>query len=128
MDINGLNICEISRTMESYIAQYFTGYVLISDMDGMFSEVVRLAFEEIEALIPVTHKQSYNINDWFNGAAGSIELCDINSGAKESYTAMLLMDDAQTQALYLYVMKAGELECDENIILVKDFVCDSKGI
>jgi len=122
MDIKGLDMLQISKIMELYLNEYFTERVVISDTNGIFSEVIRLAFDEIDHLISVEQMQSFQRDEWFNGASGFVKVSNNNDNTTESYTVMLLMDEHQTKALCLYVSKCNATTCEYMDILVKDFM------
>ena len=106
MDIKGLDMLQISNRMEACLTAHFPGYALTSDANGIFQEVIRLQYDEIDHLIiQPEHKPLFNTDEWFLGASGIIELSNTHSGGKETYTVMLVLDEPQTKALFLYVSK-----------------------
>jgi len=122
MDIKGLDMSQISKMIEVYLNEYFNGCVVAIDTNGIFSEVIRLAFDEIDHLIPVDQMQHFQGIEWFNGASGFVEVSNTDDSTKESHTVMLLLDEHQTKALYLYVSKGDSFTDDNMYILVKYFI------
>jgi len=122
MNIENLNMLEVGKKMEACLADYFTEYTVSSDTNGIFSEVIRLAHDEINhLLIQPENVQLSNGDKWFNGASGIIELSNASSGLVQTYTVMLVMNEPQTKALYLYVSKWDAATQDDNEILIRDF-------
>jgi hypothetical protein len=122
MDIKGLDISQISKKMEIYLEEHFTGHTIESYTNGIFQEVIRMSYDEIaHLLIQPEGKQRFKGDEWFNGASGIVELSNTDSGKKESYTIMLVMDEQQTQALFLYVSKWGATTQAEVNTLIRDF-------
>ena len=81
-----------------------------------------MALVEVISLIPVEQQKIYRNDEWFNGASGFIELSRISDGSKETFIAMLLMNEYQTRVLYLYVTKYEAIFNDDGLYtLVKDF-------
>ena len=125
LDIQGLDLTQISRKMEEYLANYFDKCVVIADGNGIFAEVIRLAYDEVEHLIIQPEGvQLFNDGDWFNGASGFFELSSLEDGSKEELTAMLVLDEPQTRALFLYVSKWDATTGNDINILIQDFTQD----
>jgi hypothetical protein len=120
MDITGLDIMHISSLMEVYLKEYFNGQKELSYNDCLFAEVIHMAVEEVEHLIPVSDKLLFQKDEMINGAAGYVTFHNTDDETNESYTVMLIMNDSLTQALYLYIMNDEEPISIENALLVKD--------
>ena len=122
MDTKGLDLLQISKKMEVYLSEHFPGYVLINDANGIFSEAYRLAYDEIEhLLIQPEGKPLFSFEEWFIGASGIVELSSTDNGANETITVMLVLNEPQSKALYLYVSKWDAVTQTDVNILVKDF-------
>jgi len=91
MDVKGLDMSQISKIIEVYLNEYFTGCVVVTAANGIFSEVIRLAFDEIDHLIPVDQMQYFQGTEWFNGASGFVEVSNTDDGITESNTVILLL-------------------------------------
>jgi len=123
IDITGMEIHQVSNIMESYLVNYFTGFIVTYEANIIFQEVFCLAYDEIVNVIPAEQKNFYSKDGWFNGASGFIDLSSIYDGSNETYIVMLLMNEQQTQALYLYVTRFEAASNNDNpYILVKDFM------
>jgi len=125
MNIKGLNISQIGKKMEPYLVKYFEGYK-IQDTGEIFMEVIRLAYDEIEHLLIHPDDNQLFVNDeWFAGASGYIILSNPNNNSsnssKEIYMVSLIMDEEQTQALFLYVTKWNDHTKNSESELVKNF-------
>ena len=122
MDITGLDMSQISAKMEVILAEHFTGYIIGSDTSGIFQEVIRLAYDEIDhLLIRPEEPQLFSGGEWFNGASGIIELCRADNRDVETYTVMLVLNEQQTQALYLYASKWNATTQSDVNILIRNF-------
>ena len=122
LDVQGLDMFQISARMEIFLTEHFKDYTVASDENGIFVEVYRLAYGEIShLLLQPEGKQLFNGNEWLNGASGCVELNRIDSNEKEAYTAMLVLDEAQENALFLYVSKWDATTQNEVNILIKNF-------
>ena len=122
MDIKGMDMFQIGKKIETCLLEYFSGNTILDNGCGIFSEVIRLAYDEIDhLLIQSDNEQLFNGGEWFNGASGIIELSNTKSGLVQAYTVMLIMDEPQAKALYLYVSKWDAITQDDMDILVKDF-------
>ena len=120
LNIKGMDMTQIGRIMESYIKDCFADCTLRVADNGLFSEVARLAHDEINHLLIQSDEQKlFNGDEWFNGASGLVDL-NSSDGSLEECTAMLILDEQQEQALYLYVSRW--YMANEITTLVKDFV------
>ena len=116
LDVQGLDMTQISRRMEVYLAEHFDKCVVLADGNGIFQEVIRLAYNEIDHLLVQSCKvQLFSVDDWFVGASGTFETSNLEDDSKEELIAMLMMNEEQTRALFLYVQK------DDTYVLVKNF-------
>ena len=122
LDVQGLNITQISRKMEEYLANYFDMCAVVADGAGMFAEVIRLGYDEIEHLLVQPEGiQMFNGDEWFMGASGFFETSNIDNQSKEEYTVMLVLNEQQSQALYLYISKWNATTQSDIDTLVKNF-------
>ena len=122
LDVQGLNMTQISRKMEEYLAYHFDGCSVIADGFGMFQEVYRLSYEEIDHLLHQEEGENlFNSDEWFNGASGVFETSNLDNQSKEEYTVMLVLDDQQAQALYLYISKWDAITQSDVNTLIKNF-------
>ena len=129
LDVQGLDILQISKKMEVHLTEHFTGHTLINDTNGIFQESYRLAHEEIDhLLIQPEGVQLYNGDEWFCGASGIVELTNISNGEKETYTVMLVLDEPQSKALYLYVSKWNATTQSDVDTLVKNFTQGNESV
>ena len=127
LNVQGLDITQINRKMEEYLAHHFDECVVVADGNGIFAEVYRLAYDEIDHLLVQPEcMQLFNGNEWFMGASGLFETSGLDNGEKETYTAMLVLDENQAQALYLYISKWGATTQEEVNTLVKNFTKGGK--
>ena len=125
MDVTGLDMLQISKLMETCLAEHFAGHSIISDSNGIFQEVILLAFDEIEhLLVQPVGERLFNNGDWFFGASGFIELCNNSDGSTENYTVMLVMNTDHDRLFYLYASKRDAAGNEVNI-LIKDFTQNS---
>ena len=121
-DVQGMDMSQISKKMEVFLAERFPGFHVEHDTNGIFQESYRLAHEEIAyLLIQLEDRQMFNGDEWFNGASGFVELTNNDTGEKETYTAMLILDETQSNALFLYVSKWSACTQSEVNILIKNF-------
>jgi len=131
MNIAGLNISQIGKKMEPYLAEYFEGYT-IHEVNGIFSEVILFAYDEIShLLIHPDDNQLFVDDDWFTGASGYIVISspkDSPKNYKEIYVVSLIMNDSQTQALFLYVTKWIDTIQSNRDELVKNFTQQKEAI
>jgi len=125
LDIQGMDMTQVSRRMEEYLAKHFENGergVVIANGTGIFQEVVRLAYGEIDhLLVQPDEVQLFSDDDWFNCASGTFEITNLGNDSSEELTAMLLLNDEQTKALFLYVQKEIDADGELANILVKDF-------
>jgi len=122
LDVWGLDMLQISAKMEVFLMEHFTEYALAGESNGIFQEVIRLAYDEVEhLLVQPEGKPIFNGNEWFNGASGIAELSNTSNGDMETYTVMLVLDEPQENALYLYSSKWNAATQSDVNILVKDF-------
>jgi|GEM_PF-4466631 len=127
MDIKELDMLEVSKEMEVLITEHFTGYTILNNDRGIFSEFFLFAISEIDPLIiQQIEKPPFHGGKWFGGASGIIELAEVGGEANQNYIVTLVMDEPQTQALFLYVTKWSATTNDDINILIKDFTKDSE--
>jgi hypothetical protein len=125
VDLKSLDIYQIGKAMESYLKKHFSDCIIIFGALNMFSETVRLSYDEIVGLIPFGQEQSLDESGWFCGASGFIWVINMIDGSKLQYTTMLLMDEWQENALLFYISR-WDVEAKVDVYtLIKDF---TKGV
>jgi hypothetical protein len=115
MDIEGLDIVQISRKMTEYVKARFDDFAL-SESDSLFQENYLLDFDEVKGSIPTQYHKLFGNNDKFNCASGFVDV------GTQSHILMLLADESYKKA-YLLIMQMTDREDVEEIILIKDFLC-----
>lgn len=124
MDINGMDIDQISHAMESFVSEYFSGSTLSNTGQCLFAESYPLYYEEVWHLIPGKYGSRFNDEDKFNGTSGIIEVERRDREEKKhEYTVMLLTDEGYENALLLFLLETDETTNEEKTILLKDFLC-----
>ena len=122
LNVQGLDMFQISKKMEDWLSEHFTGYTVTSGVNGIFQESYRLAYDEIDhLLVKPEGKQLFDGSEWFNAVSGFFELTNAENNIAETYTAKLVLDEQQTQALYLYASKWSACTQSEVNILIKNF-------
>ena len=123
LDVQGMDMSQIGINMEAFLLEYFTGYTVESGTNGIFQETIRLAYDEVDhLLIQPEGKQLFSGDEWFNGVSGFVELSNISNGETETYTAMLVLDESQSNALFLYASRWSATTQSEVNILIKNFM------
>ena len=123
MDIQGLDMSQIGVKMEVFLTEHFTGYTVESGTNGIFQESIRFAYDEIEhLLVQPEGMKLFSGDEWFNGASGFFELSNISNGETETFTAMLILDEFQSNALFLYASRWSATTQSEVNILIKNFM------
>jgi hypothetical protein len=119
MNVKELDVYEISRKLERYIADYFNGYRLGAN-ESMLQEGYLLYFEEIESMLPKKYLKLFADKDKFLCMSGFIAL-DKSHGETEQHVISLLMDEQGERAFLLCLEKTNE-DGEEKTIIIKDFL------
>ena len=116
---------EISVKLAPYIVNYFTDCELYGLDDNLFAESYLLGYDEVAHLIPSEYKGLFSKTDFFNGASGFL---DFNYQAGQfkgsDYTIMLLSNEDNSKALFLYVQASNFVTSIQTDILIADFMKD----
>ena len=122
MNIEGLNMQEITLAIKDYIIEYFKSCILADMSDNIFCESNIFEFSEVEHLIPSKYHHIYN-EEKFVGSCGnlnfqskSVEFSDCD------YIVMLLSNFDNSKILFLYVQEQNNLLNKQRDILIKDFI------
>ena len=113
--VKGLDIIEIGRVMETYVAEYVAGYRLGLGQ-SMFAESHMLYFNEVKAIIPGKYHNLFTDESKFIGASG-YAMDNHVQGKADEYVVMLLMDEHSERAFLLCLQ-----ETDNSISIIKDFL------
>jgi|GEM_PF-3094934 len=127
LDVKGLDVTELSRKMEKYIADYFPDYTPNTDKP-LFLEGHLFWLEEIISFLPDYHYQYFTDNSRFIGMSGYLAIDYIWDKASDSFV-MLLMDEHSEYAYLLFLREMNKLGVGRTII-IKDFLTQehSKGV
>lgn len=124
IDIKGLNLVQVSNSLEEYIAEYFKYCKLSKSNRGKFEESYTLYFEEIKHLIPEEYHKLFKNGDKFNGASGYLKFkLKSKEIMNNDYIIMLLSDEDNTKAYILCLQEINSTTNEERIIILKNFLC-----
>ena len=122
MDIRGLTIQQIQEKIYPIVADYFKGCKLSTFKEWAF-ESFTFDLTELTHLIPKHYIQKFKDDVRFSGASGVIEF---DSTATEyqnkTYILMLISDEFNKQAYFLYVQELDNEFNKQRDILIKDFM------
>ena len=122
MQIQGLNINQISQKIAPYVVNYFKGFTLSSFKEWSFESYI-FDFEEVEHLILEQYRHQFNDDDKFNGVSGDIEFISMPDECKnQKYLLMLITDSDNSRAYFLYVQELDNDYNKQRDILIADFM------
>ena len=122
MDITGLNIMQIQKKIYPYVAHYFKRCKVSSFKEWAFDSFI-FDFEEIIHLIPSKHHHRFKDGARFSGASGFLELDSTTAEYQDKkYILMLISDENNKTAYFLYVQELSNNYDKQRDILIKNFM------